>query len=46
MTPEDFGAIVAQSDTSASGVIVQVLAESEQVAGQASQFDGLLAQCS
>jgi hypothetical protein len=45
LTPDDFGAIVAQSATSAAGVTVQVLAESEKIEGKASQFDELVAQC-
>jgi hypothetical protein len=45
LTPEDLGAVVAQSATGAGGVTVQVLAESDQVEAQAAPFDELLARC-
>ena len=45
LSVEDFGPIVAQSATSATGLTVQVLAESEQIEGVTPRFDDLLAQC-
>jgi hypothetical protein len=45
LTPEDLGVVVAQSATGPAGVTVQVLAESDQVEGQAAPFDELLARC-
>ena len=45
LTPEDFGASVAQSATGPADVTVEVLAESEQLDGEAASFDELVAQC-
>jgi hypothetical protein len=45
VTPEDFGTIVAQSATTPTGVIVEVLAEGGEVEGTASGFEDLLARC-
>ncbi|MGY1592836.1 hypothetical protein ACI79D_12725 [Geodermatophilus sp. SYSU D00708] len=45
LTPEDFGVMVAQTATSSAAVTAQVLAESEQVDGEAAQFGELLEQC-
>ncbi|MGY1622076.1 hypothetical protein ACI789_07780 [Geodermatophilus sp. SYSU D00965] len=45
LTPEDFGVMVAQTATSSAAVTAQVLAESEQVDGEAAQFGEVLEKC-
>jgi hypothetical protein len=45
LTPEDFGVVVAQAATTPTAVTAEVLAESEQVDDQGTQFDELLDRC-
>jgi hypothetical protein len=45
LSPEDFGAIVAQSATSPTTVTVEVLAESEQIDDAVPGFDDVPAEC-